>query len=81
MLFRSAKQFKTYDQLKARLNDVLGAVGSAPVSREVVEEEEVPFKNSKPTSTPAPASKKAPVVEEEDDADLAMFRELAELDD
>ena len=75
------KNFKTYDELKRRLEDVMGLSGSAPrATREVVEEEDVPFKNSKPTSTPAPASKKAPVVEE-DDEDLAMFKELAELDD
>ena len=75
---------KTYDELKRRLEDVMGLSGAATPSRaarEVVEEEDVPFKNSKPTSTPAPASKKAPVVEEEDDADLAMFRELADLND
>ena len=77
------KNFKTYDELKRRLEDVMGLSGAATPSRaakEVVEEEDVPFKNSKPTSSPAPASKKAPVVEDEDE-DLAMFRELAELDD
>ena len=73
------KNFKSYEQLKARLEDVNGfSAGSAP-AREVVDEE-VPFKTSKPTSTPAPASKKAPIVED-DDEDLAMFKELADLDD
>ena len=76
-----AKQFKTYDQLKARLNDVLGVGGTTTTTlatatvKKTVVEDDVPFENSKPIAT-----KKAPVVEEEDE-DLAMFRELAELDD
>ena len=76
-----AKQFKTYDQLKARLNDVLGVGGTTTTTlatatvKKTVVEDDVPFENSKSIAT-----KKAPVVEEEDE-DLAMFRELAELDD
>jgi hypothetical protein len=48
----------------------------APAAKKVVveDEEDVPFTESKPVA------KKAPVVEEEDE-DLAMFRELADLDD
>ncbi|NDB62094.1 hypothetical protein EB001_27200, partial [bacterium] len=74
------KNFKSYEELKRRLDDVLGFTGSQPTPRAaVVEDDEVPFKNSKPTSSPAPSSvKKAPVVEEEEDEDLAMFRKLAE---
>ena len=75
------KQFKTYDELKRRLNDVLGVGGTTTTTlatatvKKTVVEDDVPFENSKPIAT-----KKAPVVEEEDE-DLAMFRELAELDD
>ena len=57
-----------------------GASTPSRAAREVDVEESVPFKNSKPSSSPAPASKKTPIVED-DDADLAMFRELADLDD
>ena len=78
------KQFKTYDELKKRLDDVMGNGSSRPAPKKAVVEEDdddIPFVNSKPVSTPAQSSaKKAPVVEEEDE-DLAMFRELADLND
>ena len=73
------KTFKTYDQLKARLDEVLG-VSSASVSRAakpvIEDDEEVPFTN------PTPIKKaSAPVVEEDDDKeddDFARFLKLAE---
>ena len=73
------KNFKTYDQLKARLDDVLGLGGSpARAAKPTIEDdEEVPFTDSKPV---AKTTTKAPVVEDEDE-DLKMFRELADLDD
>ena len=79
------KNVKTYETLKARLDDVNGFSNrgaTAPASRaakSVVEEDidDVPFPDSKPVAKKAT---KAPVVED-DDADLAMFRELADLDD
>jgi hypothetical protein len=74
------KNFKSYDQLKARLSDVLGfgdaPARSAPAAKTVVEEE-APWQEDKPVAKKAV---KAPVVED-DDEDLAMFRELADLDD
>ena len=73
------KNFKTYEQLKARLNDVMGlGVGVSPVAKTVVADEDVPFTETKPVAKKAPA--KTTVVED-DDEDLAMFRELADLDD
>lgn len=70
------KNFKTYDELKRRLDDVLGFTGT-PVrsSNTVVEndDEDVPFTDSKPAKK-APA----PVVEDDEDEDLKMFRQLAE---
>lgn len=70
------KNFKTYDELKRRLDDVMGLSG-APVraAKPVIEDsEEVPFTDSKPAKrTPAP------VVDEDEDPDLAEFRHL--LDD
>jgi hypothetical protein len=72
------KQFKSYDELKRRFDDVMGNASSrpAPAAKKVVveDDDDVPFTESKPVA------KKAPVVEEEDE-DLAMFRELADLDD
>jgi hypothetical protein len=79
-----AKNFKTYEELKRRLDDVMGLSASAashtvtstekkaPIYSPVSEDEDdVPFTKSKPVTT-------APVVEEEEDEDLAMFRKLAE---
>jgi hypothetical protein len=69
------KNFKSYDDLKRKLNDVMGLSGT-PVraTKPVIEDdEEVPFTDSKPAKK-APA----PVVEDEEDEDLAMFRKLAE---
>jgi len=70
------KNFKTYAELKARLDDVNGYTGSQPAPRAPASvEEEAPW-----VETPKPVAKKAPapVVEEEEDEDLAMFRKLAE---
>ena len=73
------KNFKTYEELKRKLEEVMGfgtpvAEPAAPRQR-VVEDDEVPFTNSKPVVKKAAA----PVVEdEEEDPDLAMFRALAE---
>jgi hypothetical protein len=78
------KNFKSYDDLKRKLNDVMGLTGS-PVRSTTDEyraaapkafnetDDDVPFTDSKP-------AKKAPtpVVEDEEDEDLAMFRKLAE---
>ena len=51
------------------------SLATATVKKTVVVDEDVPFTESKPV-----ASKKAPIVED-DDEDLAMFKELADLDD
>lgn len=70
------KTFKTYDQLKARLDEVLG-VSSTSVSRAakpvIEDDEEVPFTDSKPAKKAS-----APVVEEDEelDPDLEEFRQL-----
>lgn len=77
------KNFKTYDELKRKLNDVMGLSG-APVRSATDEyraaapkafnetDDDVPFTDSKPAKRAS-----APVVEDEDE-DLAMFRKLAE---
>ena len=72
------KNFKTYEQLKARLDDVLGFTGGTTTTRPTVVEEEAPWQEDKPVATKK--TTKTPVVED-DDEDLAMFRELADLDD
>jgi hypothetical protein len=83
------KNFKTYDQLKARLNDVLGLTpGKSTYTDEVLErnlakvkatkvvdeDEDIPFHDPKPVARKAAA----PVIEDEDDddPDLQEFRDL-----
>ena len=79
MLFRSIvdrKNFKSYAELKARLDDVLGFTGSAPAPKAPVVDEEAPWEPAPKAAAPKKAP--APVVDEEEDEDLAMFRKLAE---
>lgn len=64
--FVDAKNFKTYDELKRKLEDVL-ELNSAPV-----------VKNEPVRSMPTLATKsESPFVEDEDDEDLAAFKALA----
>lgn len=78
------KNFKTYDELKRRLDDVLGLTETS--IRTVTDEyraaapkafnetdDDIPFTDSKPAKRIS-----APVVEDDEDEDLAMFRKLAE---
>lgn len=72
------KNFKTYDELKRRLEDVLGnesnAAPRASAPARAVVEDDAPVA---PVAKKAPA--KAPVVDDEDDdEDLARFRKLIE---
>lgn len=81
------KHFKSYDELKAKLDRALGRNTSTQNTRKQVEEDDVPFAGSKPAwepkAAPAPTfeEKKAPVSSiDEDDDDLAFFKNLAEED-
>ena len=83
----AADQFKTYDELKKRLDYVLGSKGSRRVDEEVAEEEEysrgpakeldddlrTELNNLQPTRRAAAA-----VEEDEDDDTLSYFARLAE---
>lgn len=79
------KNFKTYEQLKKRLDDVVGLTEEQPVERHVADDsEDVPFTDSTPAKTSSKATKKAPppvTEEEDDDPDLAEFRKFALSDD
>jgi hypothetical protein len=74
------KHFKSYDQLKARLEEVLGhsidgeARTAAPSKVVVEEDDDTPFEDAKPIA----ATKKAPppVADDDDDDDLKQFRDL-----
>ena len=69
--FVDPKQFKSYDDLKARLYKVLALDGSAPTPKNSFEEE-----------APAPkqkAAKPAPSIDDdEDDEGVEFFKKLAE---
>jgi hypothetical protein len=73
--FIDPSAFKSYDELKRKLDAVLGVKGSAPKSKEP--EEEAPEMKSE--SAPAPKSKaaKAPKEEEDDDQGDSYFKNLA----
>lgn len=78
------KNFKSYEQLKARLDDVLGLTSSnaykKPAAKPVEEDEDdVPFADSKPIAKKA-APKKVEV-DDDDDEDLKMFKNLGLMDD
>jgi hypothetical protein len=73
------KNFKSYEELKKRLDEVNGvngqitdAVTTKRPAKVVEDEEEAPWQE--PVAKKAPA----PVVEDDEDEDLAMFRKLAE---
>lgn len=72
------KHFKSYDELKARLEKALGNVSAGPAR--VVEEEEEAF----PTPAKSAAPKEAPKADlpwdEEADEDLSFFKKLAAKD-
>ena len=77
------KHFKSYSELKTRLDTVLSLTGSAlrPAARA---DTAPPWKEEKAPEMAAPAPKapeaKAPVVVDDDDEDLEFFKRLAEED-
>ena len=67
--FLDPSKFKTYDELKARLDKVLGLDGSAPKPRTTVEQAK---------AAPKPATQPVDAGIAEDDDDIAYFSKLAE---
>ena len=73
----SPDKFKSYDELKAKLDKVLGL--SAPAPRPAMaEEDEIPFDPTpQAKEAPAPKQKAVAATAEEDDDDLSFFEQLA----
>ena len=71
--FLKADNFKTYDELKAKLERVLGAGGSAAASAKKIDDEEA----SAPVVRSAPAKKVTAEDVIADDDDMAFFEKLA----
>lgn len=77
------KHFKSYDELKAKLYRVLNLAGDSPMSMSTAEDdtdEELDMSRfSKSADAPTMKEEASPVasdVDDDDDADLAMFRDL-----
>ena len=76
----SPDKFKSYDELKQKLDKVLGLTGGAVSARPAYEstEEEIPFDPTPQTKTAsAPKQKAVATTAEEDDDDLSFFEQLA----
>ena len=76
--FVDPKNFKSYDELKAKLNKVLGLDGGQVISttaesRKVIDDDESPL----PVAKPKPKAK-VTEVDEDDDESLDFFKKLAE---
>ena len=77
--FTDPKNFKSYEELEARLNLVLGRTSRAAVAQEEEEEYQVPAPVAE-VSTPDPSGFGSAVssLKEEEDPDLSYFAKLAE---
>ena len=77
--FLDAKNFKSYDDLKKKLEDVLELNLSVPKIESKPQYDAVNKIEAKPTSVSKPTNTKeeSPFVDDEDDEDLAAFKALA----
>lgn len=76
----SAKNFKSYDDLKKRLDKALGLSGAptkSPIQQD--EDDDLPFEPTPKQKAAAPSSKPL-FAEDDDDDDIALFRQAAEED-
>ena len=78
------KNFRSYDELKRRLDRALGnaAPAQSNAREQFIEDDDIPFETGpafKAESAPAPRAAPAPSVDDDDD-DMAFFKSLAEED-
>lgn len=78
--FLEPKNFKSYDELKTKMNRVLGLDGSAPVSRNRAEDEAAVQAAERSFGGTKSSKEKAPWVDESDDDDMKLFEKLARED-
>jgi hypothetical protein len=76
--FLSEKNFKSYDELKARLNKVLGLDDGSAGENFYSTKPNVPVTASTSKPAPAPAKKTTVADSVDDDEDLSYFEKLAE---
>ena len=79
--FTEAKNFKSYDELKRKLDQVLSGSPIAETASSVAEENDEPVRKPAPRSAPAPqpASKPAPAAKADDEM-LSYFQSIADED-
>jgi hypothetical protein len=75
--FVSADNFKSYDELKAKLNRVLGAGGAAAAVAPKIEDDELPWNEPKAAAPKAPAKKATAEDISVEDDDMSFFEQLA----
>jgi hypothetical protein len=78
--FLEPKNFKSYDELKTKLNRVLGLDGSAPVSRNRAEDEAAVQAAERSFGGAKSTKEKAPWTDDGDDDDMKLFEKLAQED-
>lgn len=78
--FLDAKNFKTYDELKRKLDSVLGASTSSRSAEKMAEERSEEPKQMKAAEPSKPKASASKVVEEEEEDPLSYFSKLAEED-
>jgi hypothetical protein len=78
--FLEPKNFKSYDELKTKLNRVLGLDGSAPVSRNRAEDEAAVQAAERSFGGAKSTKEKAPWTDDGDDDDMKLFEKLARED-
>lgn len=76
--FVAPSQFKSYDELKAKLDRVLGAGGAKAAAAPKIEDEELPWDEPKAAAPKAPGKKvTAESLSGGDDDDMSFFEQLA----
>jgi hypothetical protein len=75
--FVSADNFKTYDELKTKLNRVLGAGGTAAAVAPKIDDEELPWNEPKAAAPKSPAKKATAEDISVEDDDMSFFEQLA----
>jgi hypothetical protein len=73
--FLDKKNFKTYAELKTKLEQVLGGLGDSGPSASEMAEEPIPVVEAK--STPTKSAPKIPEINEEDDDVMGFFQKIA----
>lgn len=78
--FVARSEFKTYDELKAKLNRVLGLEGGVAAAKSAAAPWDEPEATKPAPQAKTQPAKSAPTIEEDDDESMEFFKKLAEED-